>query len=224
MTEGITQATTNDTLETPHIRVTFPVQGKHLPADHGYLLYAAITQNLPALHGATWLGIELISGIPWDKGTITLPTHGTNLHLRLPVRNFAGVLPLAGKRLEIAGRAIRLGAPVVHPLAPAASLYARIVTIKKFTEPTPFLEAAQRQLSALGINATLDLPHDGLTRYRRIISVHGKKVVGFSLAAHDLNDQDSITLQTSGLGGRRAMGCGLFNPIARTQRTKGEAL
>jgi CRISPR-associated endonuclease/helicase Cas3 len=192
------------------------VQGTHLPADHGYLLYAAITRTVPALHSASWLGIELISGIPWDKGMIALSTYGASLHLRLPVPHFAEVLSLAGKRLEIAGHTIRLGPPMARPLSPAASLYARIVTIKKFTEPVPFLEAAQRQLAALGIHATLELPHDERTRYRRIISIHGKKVVGFSLVAHGLSDNDSLTLQSLGLGGRRAMGCGFFNPITNT--------
>jgi CRISPR-associated protein Cas6 len=217
MTATHTQPITGNTLETTYLNVTFPVQGTHLPADHGYLLYAAITHTLPTLHGAPWLGIELISGIPWDNGMIALPTRGGHLRLRLPAQNFAAVLPLAGKRLEIAGHAIRLGAPLARPLMPMASLYARIVIIKKFTEPRPFLEAARRQLTALGIKATLELPRDGRTRSRRIISIHGKKVVGFSLAAHDLDDQDSITLQSLGLGGRRTMGCGLFNPITKTQ-------
>jgi CRISPR-associated protein Cas6 len=208
---------TNGTLETPYLNVAFPVQGAHLPADHGYLLYAAITHAVPSLHGVSWLGIELISGIPWDSGLIALPTRGSCLRLRIPAHRFATVLPLAGKRLGIAGHAIRLGVPFARPLMPAASLYARIVTIKKFTEPTPFLEAAHRQLAALGINATLELPHDERTRSRRIITIHGRKVVGFSVAAHGLHEEDSIKLQTVGLGGRRAMGCGLFNPIVNTQ-------
>ena len=210
-------------LTTPYLSVAFPVQGTHLPADHGYPLYAAITHMLPALHSAPWLGIELISGIPWDKGMIALPTYGTSLRLRLPAQHFATVLPLAGKRLELTGYAIRLGVPLACPLVPAASLYARIVTIKQFTEPEPFLEAAHRQLTALGINATLELPCDGRTRYRRIISIHGKKVVGFSLVVHGLSDQDSMTLQSRGLGGRRTMGCGLFNPVVHTQPPKGDA-
>jgi CRISPR-associated protein Cas6 len=98
---------------------------------------------------------------------------------------------------------------------PAPSLYARIVTIKKFTEPEPFLDAAQRQLAQLNITGSLELPQDGRSRYRRIITIHGHKVVGFSLAAHDLTENDSVRLQTVGLGGRRAMGCGLFNPIRK---------
>ena len=206
----------------PFLAVSFPVQGRQLPADHGYSLYAAITKCVPSLHSATWLGIELISGLPWGKGIIALPAHSTSLRLRLPVDKLAHVLRLAGARLEIDGYAIRLGLPVARPLVPASSLYARIVTIKKFTEPEPFLDAAQRQLTRLGIAAVLEFPRDGHTRSRRIITVHGHKVVGFSLAAHGLSDEDSIKLQSVGLGGRRTMGCGIFNPIVKAIWTQEE--
>src|ERR1041384_6848278 len=69
---------------TPYISVHFPLQGRQLPADHGYALYATIARQLPALHGAPWLGIELISGIPWRTGPVALPTRGATLRLRLP--------------------------------------------------------------------------------------------------------------------------------------------
>ena len=95
-------------------------------------------------------------------------------------------------------------------------------TIKKCTEPEPFLDAAQRQLAQLGIAAVLEFPRDGHTRSRRIIRIHGHKVVGFSLAAHGLSDEDSIKLQSVGLGGRRAMGCGMFNPIVKAIWTQEE--
>src|SRR5205085_8331530 len=109
---------------------------------------------------------------------------------------------------------IRLGIPTARPLTSSPSLDARCVTIKKFTEPEPFLDAARRQLDALGITATLEVPLDEQGRpRRRIITIQGKHVVGFSLAAHDLNDDDSIRLQSAGIGGRGAMGCGHFNPI-----------
>jgi CRISPR-associated endonuclease/helicase Cas3 len=199
----------------PMVVVHFPAQGRQLPADHGYALYSAITRQLPALHGATWLGLELLSGVPWRQGIIVLPTRGASLRLRIPADHYGHVLPLAGARLDIAGHPLRLGVPTARPLTPAPSLYARIVTIKKFTDPEPFLEAARRQLYALGVNATLDLPTDEQGRpRRRIITIQHKRVVGFSLAAHNLNDDDSLCLQTSGIGGRRVMGCGHFNSIA----------
>lgn len=214
-----------DTGTTPSVIVQFPAQGRQLPADHGYALYSAITRYLPILHGASWLGLELLSGVPWREGIIVLPTRGASLRLRIPADRYGHVLPLAGRRLDISGHAIRLGIPSARPLTPAPSLYARCVTIKKFTDPEPFLEAARRQLDALGLTATLELPVDEQGRpRRRILTIQGKHVVGFSLAAHGLNDEDSLHLQTSGIGGRRAMGCGHFNPIAnKAALEKGQA-
>lgn len=204
----------------PCVIVHFPVQGRQLPADHGYALYGAIARQLPALHGAAWLGIELLSGVPWREGIIVLPTRGAHLRLRLPADRYGHVLPLAGRRLDISGHTLRLGIPLARPLTPAPSLYARCVTIKKFTEPDTFLDAARRQFDALGINATLELPTDEQSRpRRRVITIQGKRVVGFSLAAHNLSDEDSIKLQSTGIGGRRAMGCGHFNPIAQRVET-----
>lgn len=203
-----------------HIIVRFPVSGKTLPADHGYALYGALARKLPALHEARWLGIELISGISWGQGIIALPSRNASLKLRLPADHFGAVLPLAGQKLDIGEHRITLGIPIAHPLTPAASLYARFVTIKKFTEPEPFLEAAQRQIEQLGITADLELPQDEQGRFRRrILRIKNATIVGFSLAAHNLSDDDSITLQSRGIGGRRAMGCGILNPIVRLTPT-----
>jgi len=213
---NITPASAINADTSPYVTVHFPVQGRQLPADHGYALYSAITRQLPILHGASWLGIELLSGVPWREGIIVLPTRGASLRLRLPADHYGQVLPLAGRRLDISGHTIRLGIPTARPLMPAASLYARVVTIKKFTDAEPFLDASRRHLDALGITATLELPMDEQGRFRRrILTIKDKAIVGFSLAAHNLSDDDSIKLQTHGLGGRRAMGCGLFNPIVR---------
>src|SRR3989440_8235402 len=153
----------------PYVNISFPIQGHSLPADHGYLIYSAISRITgsagvpPAvrvstasgsdrpnarLHKADWLTIELISGFPTGRGLITLPNRGATLRLRIPADHYRDVLPLAGKRLDIGGHQIRLGLPVARPLEPASSLYARVVTIKKFTEPEPFLEAVKRKLDS----------------------------------------------------------------------------
>jgi CRISPR-associated protein Cas6 len=212
-----TSAVAFNTGTSPYVTVHFPLQGRQLPADHGYALYSAITRQLPDLHSTSWLGIELISGVPWRAGIIVLPTRGASLRLRIPADHYGHVLPLAGRRLDLSGYTIRLGIPSARPLLPAASLYARAVTIKKFTDPEPFLDAARRQLDALNINAALELPLDEQGRYRRrILKIHDKTIVGFSLAAHGLSDDDSLRLQRVGIGGRRAMGCGLFNPIVNS--------
>ena len=166
------------------VSVNFALSGRVLPGDHGYLIYSAISRAFPALHGVDWLAIELISGFPAGQGLIALPDRGATLRLRIPADHYRDVLPLAGKRLDIGGHQIRLGLPVARALEPAPSLYARVVTIKKFTEPAPFLEAVNRQLDLLGVNGRAELPRDEQGRYRRrIVTIHGKSVVGFSVAA-----------------------------------------
>jgi CRISPR-associated protein Cas6 len=128
----------------PCVNVSFSLIGTVLPADHGYLLYSAISTSCSRLHGADWLGIELVSGFPSGRGLITLPERDATLRLRIPADHYRDVLVLAGKRLDVGGYQLRIGLPVARPLEPAPSLYARVVTIKKFTEPDPFLEAVNR--------------------------------------------------------------------------------
>jgi CRISPR-associated protein Cas6 len=209
--------------------VSFSLAGNQLPADHGYLVYSAISRSVSSLHGIDWLAIELISGLPSGRGLIALSERDATLRLRIPADHYRDVLPLAGKRLDIGGHKIRLGLLVARPLDPAPSLYARVVTIKKFTEAEPFIEAVKRKLDPFGVKGRVELPHDDQVRYRRrIVTIHGKSVVGFSVAVHDLNDEDSLLLQAGAVKvvspddgatqwqsifSRRAMGCGIFNPI-----------
>lgn len=147
----------------PSVNISFPIQGQQLPADHGYLVYSAISRAFPALHSVDWLGIELISGFPSGQGLVNLSansklgTQNSKLSLRLPADHYRDVLPLAGKRLDIGGHQIRLGLPVARPLEPAPSLYARVVTIKKFTEAEPFIEAVKRKLDSFGVRGRVEL-------------------------------------------------------------------
>lgn len=194
------------------INVSFPVRGGKLPADHAFSLYSAIAHFQPDLHSAENVAIEMISGYRFENGLIALPDDGASLRMRFPVDNFGKLLPLAGKQLVISGYKIRLGIPVARPVLPSANLYARIVTIKNHIEPETFLIAANQKLLELNVKANLEFPPEPM-RNRRIVTIHGKKVVGFSLAAKGLSDEDSMKLQTFGLGGRRKMGCGIFNPI-----------
>jgi hypothetical protein len=40
-----------------YVNVSFALSGKQLPADHGYLLYSAISRGFPALHSVDLLGL-----------------------------------------------------------------------------------------------------------------------------------------------------------------------
>ncbi len=109
------------------------------------------------------------------------------------------------------GHRLRIGVPETRALRPAATLYARLVTIKGFMDPEAFLGAAGRQLQGMDVTADLDVGE------RRTLRVKDKQVVGFEVTALGLHAEDSVRLQEIGIGGRRRMGCGVFVPMRRSR-------
>ncbi|MGE0104539.1 MAG: type I-MYXAN CRISPR-associated protein Cas6/Cmx6 [Blastocatellales bacterium] len=188
------------------VELHFHFTGTTLPSDHGYGLYGAISRAIPEAHSADWLAVETIPGVARGDGVTRLDGQAS-LKIRIPQDRVPLMLKLAGKRLEVDGHAIRLGAPRIFLLKPSPQLYARIVTIKGFTEPEPFLTAVCRKLDEMGVKG------EPVVGPRRVIKVGKHTIVGFALAIHELSDEGSIILQEQGLGGRRRMGCGIFWPI-----------
>jgi CRISPR-associated protein Cas6 len=189
------------------VELKFPISGTTLPSDHGYGLYGAISRIIPEAHSANWLAIETIPGAAHGDGVTQLDPQA-RFKIRIPQDHVPLMLKLVGKRLEVDGHAIRLGAPQIYLLKPATTLYARIVTIKGFTEPEPFLDAVCRKLDEVGVKG------EPVVGPRRVVRIGNHTVVGFALAVHDLTDEGSIILQEHGIGGRRRIGCGIFSPIS----------
>ena len=189
------------------IELKFPIIGNSLPSDQGYALLGAISRVVPEVHSAAWFALETIPGVARGDGTTQLDPEG-KLRMRLPQEHVSLLLKLAGKQLHLNGQAIRLGTPEINLLQPSSALYARIVTIKGYTEPDPFTDAVCRKLDKLGIRGEV------VVGPRRVLKVGAHTIVGFGLALHELSDDASMQLQEQGLGGRRKMGCGFFNPIS----------
>jgi CRISPR-associated protein Cas6 len=190
----------------PSVDLVFQLRGSTLPVDHGYSLYATLSRLVPELHGAQVIGVQPIRGTYSGNGVLHLMTF-SQLVLRLPDDQIRTYLTLAGKRLDIEGHVLQVGVPNIRALRPAATLRARLVTIKGFLEAGPFLEAAWRQLQRLGIAG------DVLLGERRTLRVKEKQVVGFEVAVTGVTAAESLVLQEIGLGGRRRMGCGVFVPV-----------
>jgi CRISPR-associated protein Cas6 len=197
-----------------YLDLQFPVTGASLPSDQGYALFAAISRLLPEAHDSDWLALETLPGVARGDGLTQLDARA-KLRARVPQSRVPLLLKIAGKKLDVNGHAVRLGAPQIYLLKPSAAVYSRLVTIKGYTEPEPFLEAVCRKLDALGVKG------EPVVGPRRVLKVGNHTVVGFALAVHELSDEASILLQEQGLGGRRRMGCGIFSPIS-LQRIIGE--
>jgi len=232
----------------PTIDLGFRLTGNRIPADHGYLLYGALSHVVPDMHrpqraagddpetdsarsslrGPLWeaVAVHPVNGQLCGGRHLAL-TSKSRLTLRVQSERIGELLPLAGKRLTVADGAVLVGVPEVHPLHPAPSLRCRLVTIKGFTEPGPFLDAVRRQLVALGIEGAPGLVKRTGTRslegrsaasddrspfVRRTLRIRNKEVVGYAVEVTGLDADESIRLQETGVGGRRRFGCGVFVP------------
>lgn len=192
----------------PTIDLAFKLMGSRIAVDHGYALFAAVNRLVPALHDAQDIGLHPIRGRFDGNGCLVLSS-ASRLVIRVPDDRIREFLKLAGKTLEVDGNRFQVGVPEVRMLRPAAALFARLVTIKGFMEAEEFLDAAKRQLEAMGVTVALQIGE------RRTLRIKDKQVVGFELLASELDAEGSIKLQEVGIGGRRRMGCGVFVPVRR---------
>ena len=203
------------------VDIFFAVTGRHVPADHGYALFGAISRVLETpddqwLHGNPHVGLHLIRGAYDGQGKLLL-SDNARLGLRLPVELLPKTLKLAGKRIELDGCPVRIGTSRSAALIPAATLYSRIVTTKNGEDIARFEAEVKRQLDVLGvcgkplrIPAKNDSENADHEHGRRIFRVSSKTIVGYSMLVTELTAEESICLQEKGLGGRRRMGCGVF--------------
>ncbi len=200
------------------VELSFPIVGHTLPEDNGYALFSAVSRAI-GTHVPPDVAISAVAGPRAGCGKIEL-TKTSTLRIRTPTQRIAELLCLAGTELEIDGHKIRLAVPRVHALTLAASLYSRLVSIKGFTEPGPFLKAVGRQMALHGIKGRASIPmiqsgpRAGSPR-RRVLRIKEVTIVGFALLVEELVAEDSAKLLIHGLGGRRHMGCGIFGPVVR---------
>jgi CRISPR-associated protein Cas6 len=68
------------------------------------------------------------------------------------------------------------------------------------------LSELERQLAALGAAGQVVLEQ------RRQLQVKGQRLIGFKVRVDGLSQDQSLAVQAAGLGGKRAMGCGIFVP------------
>jgi len=219
------------------IEIKFGLQGKTLPADHGYNLYSAIKNYLEIsenplkteilqnseMSGENSLPLEVlissISGIPNGNKVINLNKRFSRLMLRCPnqqVRAWYNLLQ--NQVLDVRGHLIRLVQPRLGLIQPSQILKARLVVfqlkaIDHAEGPKHFLESCQKSLERLNISAQVYIDsneHGDLAR--RSLKVKQKHIVGYGVVVEGLSDEDSIKLQSMGMGGRKHFGCGWFYP------------
>ena len=190
------------------VDIAFALAGQQpLPADHGYVLYGALSRAVPALHTSNGIGVHPIRGEQVGNRQMSL-TAKSRLVLRIDPDHISQVLTLSGHQLDISGSQLLVGVPEVWTLRPATALRSRLVTIKlpDGTDREPFEQAIRRQLTAMGVS-TESIVTLGK---RRTLRIKDKEVVGYEVVLEGLTAEESLDVHEIGIGGRRHMGCGVF--------------
>lgn len=207
-----------------HADLSFSIHtNRPIPSDHGYLLFAALTDAVPLIRTTEEIGVHPIRGRQIGGRQIMI-ADWSRLTLRTPIELVHVWMPLAGKLLRIGNVLLRVGVPTIFPLRDASSLRSRLVTIKGATDSDAFIASARQTLNALEISerAKITIPvrlhasenaNEAHALIRRTINIKGRQIIGYELHVDGLTGEESLRLQVNGIGGRRHMGCGVFTPF-----------
>ena len=213
-------------LDYSYVDVVFPLKGRLLPLDNGYLIYSALSRLCPNIHNLSDIGVHPIAGKPNRYKQLKL-TQRSKLKIRIPLEQIPLIYQfLVEQTFKIGASQFHIGIPEYKALIPASSLYSRLVIIRRSRKPEDFIEVAQRQLDSLGITGRINLlqKSNGQLQCRQL-TLRKKEgtfpLIGYGVEVTDLSESDSLILQQEGIGGKRKMMCGVFVP-SRKDRNQGD--
>ncbi len=212
-----------DTEIPPQVRqdvvdVLFAVDCKRLPVDHAHALSAALQDAVPwTADKDAGVGVHTVhvagSQNGWER-----PSHGTNQFLMLSRRTKLAIrVPadraevlmreLDGKRLDVSGCPLVVGAGKIRPLTAETTLFARYVVGPAADSEEAFVAWAVRELDKDDIRV-----RKALCGKANPLATPAGMLSTRSLMLASLSPQESLRLQQLGLGPHRTMGCGIFIP------------
>ncbi|MCK7578514.1 MAG: type I-MYXAN CRISPR-associated protein Cas6/Cmx6 [Chromatiales bacterium] len=205
------------------VDLLFAIDCKRLPVDHAYALSSAVRALVPWFDEEPRLGVHTIhvagSQNGWERPehspeALIMVSRRTKLTIRVPsARADDLVARLQGRRIEVSGQPLTIGAAKPKPLSQETTIFARYVAAdpdaeaEAFADESRFLEAVARALGAFDIRVRKALCGKSTTLHTPTGPLHTR-----ALMLAGLTREESIRLQREGLGPHRALGCGLFIP------------
>ena len=196
------------------VDLIFKIDCKQIPTMHAYELAQALYEILPWIKDEPEIGIHQIhgatSGNGWERpsdGELMHLSRRARMHLRVPKERVDEARAISGETLDIAGFPVELGAASVKLLNPIPTLFSRYVIGPEGLDEEGFVdwiadELRQRDILVrkllCGIGHTLATPEGDINTRSVMIA--------------DLDRATSLTLQESGVGPGRHLGCGIFLP------------
>ncbi len=215
--EAIETGTAPDTV----VDLAFAIDCRQLPVDHAYALANALRPLVPWFDEEPRLGVHSIhvasSQNGWERPAhspdkLIMVSRRTRLKLRIPRARAEDLIAcLSGQRIEVGGQTLTIGAAKIQPLSRETTLLARHVAIapdsEALTDEVAFLAGVAQTLQGLGIRIRKAL-------CGRVTQLHTPKgpIPTRALMLAGLTIEESLRLQSEGLGPYRTLGCGIFLP------------
>lgn len=190
------------------VDVQFMLRGHSVPLDHAETLWQALRRILPWLEDEAFAGVHPLSGLSPGDG-VWYVARRAHLTLRLPRYRVADAQALVGRRLDLDGASLEIGAASEKALFDAPALYAKVVTFgdDATLDEERFYAACQQALAALDL-----APRALVCGKRQSLRTAEGMRYGFSLMVGGLEPAGALRLMQHGLGIERKRGCGIFVP------------
>ncbi|MBL7002437.1 MAG: type I-MYXAN CRISPR-associated protein Cas6/Cmx6 [Gammaproteobacteria bacterium] len=196
------------------IDVVFKIRCKMVPIDHAQVLSDEVIRVLPWMLDEN-CAIHLIhvadSAHGWEcpkgEGESIHTSRRTKFKLRIPSHRFNDAQKIVGKTLNIAGNDLTVLEGVKKTLSKMTTIFARYIDTQGEEEEEPFLNRMNKELLAKGIKVKKMMP--GL-----IVKHQLKDGVRLTrkLMLSELEVEESVLLQETGIGSDLQYGFGIFLP------------
>jgi CRISPR-associated protein Cas6 len=196
------------------VDLSFRISCKQIPTTHAYELAQALYQVLPWLENEPEIGIHQIHGAttgngwerPPDGELMHLPKRA-KMHLRVPKEKIEDARQVSGETLDIAGYPVEVGEASVKLLNPIQTIFSRYIIGPQDVNEEQFIDWVVEELKQRNINVRKLLCGIG-----HVISTPDGEIETRSVMIADLDKHTSLSLQETGLGPGRHLGCGIFLP------------
>lgn len=185
---------------------TLAAKGILVPQDHGYMLHSALSKQFPFLHGRHGLQIAPL------RGTRTQEEHpqlildsDTILHVR-GISNEEADQMLDHGYFFLGSRQVWVKSYRKTPLRPSDRLVSRLVLFRDAVDGMAFIETLKSKVPE-GVSIEV-----GRSRAALVKKTPDRLRVwkGYRVTLTNLTPEQSLSIQQTGIGHCRALGCGVF--------------
>ncbi len=185
-----------------------------IPVDHSEALRLEIMKALPWIEQDPIAGIHTVYGAATGNGWIRPDGESfvslsarTRLSLRLPRARLDDAKSLEGQTLIIGEQVLEIGPSRNKLLVASTTIFCRSLAGDQTNDESRFTAEIVDQLSDHGIRAK-----KMLCGRQHLITTANGAIHARSVMLADLDLEDAIRIQQSGLGPHRLNGCGIFIP------------